>query len=112
MQLAPMGAAVVDAEDSLRIAEEGLVGEIHRLVQADGDALPALCGAEQALLPGLRAVLDGPGAVRVVGLHEPAYLAHRRRTLGQRQGVLHLDEGEGSRRGVNPPAPVDRIRLE
>src|SRR5687768_7326987 len=107
MQLAPMGAAILGAENSLRIAEEGLVGEVHRLVQADGDALPALCGAEQALLARLRAVLDGPGAVRVVSLHEPAYLPHRRRTLGQRQGVLHLDEGEGSRRGVDSPAPVD-----
>src|SRR5687768_18389013 len=103
MQLAPMGAAILGAENSLRIAEEGLVGEIHRLVQADGDALPALCGAEQALLAGLRAVLDGPGAVRVVRLHELAYLAHRRRALGQRQGVLHLDEGQGTRRVVTEP---------
>src|SRR5918995_6757176 len=112
MQLAPVRAAIVSAEDRLRIAKEGLIGKVHRLVQADGDALPASRGAEQALLAWLRAVLDGPGTVRVTRLHEPAYFAHRRRTLDQRQGVLHLDEGEGSRRGVDAPAPVDRVRFE
>src|SRR5215210_9427306 len=112
MQLAPVRATIVSTEDRLAIAKERLIGTVRRLVQADGDALHASRGAEQALLAWLRAVLDGPGAVRVARLHEPAYFAHRRRTLGQRQGVLHLDEGEGSRRGVDAPAPVDRIRFE
>src|SRR5918997_5624098 len=103
MELAPVRATVVSAEECLRIAKEGLIGKVRRLVQADGDALPASRGAEQALLAWLRAVLDSPGEVRVARLHEPAYFAHRRWTLSQRQGVLHLDEGEGSRRGVDTP---------
>ena len=71
-------------EDRLRIAKERLIGKVRRLVQADGDALPASRGAEQALLAWLRAVLDSSGAVRVARLHELAYFAHGRRTRGQR----------------------------
>src|SRR5215213_10086560 len=112
MQLAPVRATIVSTEDRLAIAKERLIGTVHRLVQADGDALHASRGAEQALLAWLRAVLDGPRAVRMACLHEPAYFAHRRRTIGQGHGVLHLDEGEGSRRGIDAPAPVDRVRFE
>src|SRR5215218_8232613 len=112
MQLAPVRSATVTTEDRLAIAKERLIGKVHRLVQTDGDARHASRGAEQALLARLCAVLDGPGAVRMARLHVPAYFAHRRRTLGQGHGVLHLDEGEGSRRGIDAPAPVDRVRFE
>src|SRR5687767_14891277 len=104
MELAPVGPAIMGEEDRLSVSKKRLVGEILRLVQADRYTLPAPRGTEQALLARLRAILDSPGAVRVAGLHEPAYLAHCRRTLGQRQCVLHLDEGDAPRRGVDAPA--------
>src|SRR5687768_9205026 len=112
MQLAPMGTTIVATEDGLRVPEKGLVGEVHRLVQADSDALRTLRRAEQTLLSRLRSVLDGPGAIGVSRLHQVAHLAHRRRSLGQWQRVFHLDERKGSCRGIDAPAPVDCIRLE
>src|SRR5215212_9896032 len=112
MELAPVGPAIVGEENGLRVPEKRLVRQVHRLVQTDGDTLLAPRGTEQTLLARLRAVLNGPRTVRMAGLHEPANLPHRRRSLGQRHGVLHLDEREGSRRGVDAPAPVDRVWFE
>src|SRR5215204_2966394 len=85
MQLAPVGSAIVGEEDGLRVTEQGLVRQVHRLMQADSDTLLAPRRTEQVLLTRLRAVLDGPRAIRVASLHEPTNVAHRRRALGQRQ---------------------------
>src|SRR5215213_1922179 len=112
MQLAPVESAIVGEEDGLRVTEQGLVRQVHRLMQADSDTLLAPRRTEQALLTRLRAVLNGPRAIRVASLHEPTNVAHRRWALGQRQGVFHLDEGEGSRGTVDAPTPVDRVRFE
>src|SRR5215212_9993546 len=112
MQLAPMGPAVVGEEHGLRVPKKRLVRQVHRLVQADRDTLPAPSRTEQTLLARLRAVLDGPRTLWMAGLHEPANLPHRRRALGQRHGVLHLDEREGSRRGIDAPATIDRVWFE
>src|SRR4051812_16586712 len=112
MELAPVGPAIVREEDGLSVPGKRLVRQGRRLVYADGDTLHATCGAQQTLLTRLSAVLDGPCTVRITGLHEPANLPHRRRSLGQRHGVLHLHEREGPRRGVDAPAPVDRVWFE
>src|SRR5215207_4856552 len=112
MQLAPVGSAIVGEEAGLRATDQGLVRQAPRPTQPDRATLLPPPTTEQALLTRLRAVLDGPRTIRVAGLHEPANVAHRRWALGQRQGVFHLDEGEGSRGGVDAPTPVDRVRFE
>jgi hypothetical protein len=112
MELAPVGAAAVGEKDVLGGAEEGFVGEPHGLVQADGGALRVLGRAEQAGFARLGAVFDGPGAVRVVCLHQVADGAHGIRTSRQGQGVLHFDEGDIAHGGVDACAPVDGVRFE
>ena len=107
VELAPVRAAVMAAEDSLARGEEVLVGQARSLVHGDRHGGTPVRRADHALVGGDGAIFGGPDDVGVVAAHELADLREARGPRFGRHRVLHLGVLVAAHRRERAIRPID-----